>query len=115
MQTFAIRPASQKGWKITAVAPHLVLELARVMSKYTYNHTIVFMITIAEEQGLNGASAFADYATQKGIKIKTVLNDDVVGGIICGQTASQPGCQGAGQIDSTHFRIFSFGGIQLIP
>lgn len=37
----------------------LVLELARVMSKYTYKRTIVFLLTTAEEQGLTGAIAFA--------------------------------------------------------
>ena len=88
----------------------LVLELARVMSKYSYNHTIVFLITIAEEQGLNGAEAFADYVQQKGIKVKAVLNNDVIGGVICGNTASQPGCSGAGLIDSLNVRLFSFGG-----
>lgn len=87
----------------------LVLELARVMSKYSYNHTIVFLLTIAEEQGLNGAEAFADYVQLKGIKVKAVLNNDVIGGVICGQTASQPGCSGAGLVDSLNVRLFSLG------
>ena len=88
----------------------LVMELARVMSKYTYKHTIVFMATIGEEQGLHGAMAFAMYAQQKGIKIKAVLNNDVIGGIICGQTSSAPSCPGLNNIDSTNVRLFSFGG-----
>jgi len=88
----------------------LVMELARVMSKYSYHHTLVFLITIGEEQGLYGAEAFADYVKLKGIKVKAVLNNDVIGGIICGNTASAPGCSGAGSIDSTHVRLFSFGG-----
>jgi hypothetical protein len=88
----------------------LVIELARVMSKYSYNHTIVFMATIGEEQGLLGAEAFAQYAVNKGIKIKAVLNNDVIGGIICGQTSSPPGCPGLNNIDSTHVRLFSDGG-----
>ena len=88
----------------------LVLELARVMSKYSFNHTLVFLLTIAEEQGLNGAEAFADYVQLKGIKVKAVLNNDVIGGVICGQTASQPGCSGAGLVDSLNVRIFSIGG-----
>jgi hypothetical protein len=37
------------------------------------------------------------------------MNNDVVGGIICGQTASPPGCMGAGTIDSTNLRLFSGG------
>lgn len=88
----------------------LVLELARVMSRYSYKNSIVFMLTIAEEQGLLGAEAFADYALQKGIKIKAVLNNDVIGGVFCGHTASPPGCTGFGTIDSTHVRMFSYGG-----
>jgi Zn-dependent M28 family amino/carboxypeptidase len=64
-----------------------VLELARVMSKYTFKNTIVFMLTTSEEQGLFGAEAFANYSTQKGIKIKAVLNNDVIGGVICGVTS----------------------------
>jgi hypothetical protein len=86
------------------------MELARVMSKYSYNHTLVFLIIIGEEQGLNGSEAFADYCQQKGIAVKAVLNNDVIGGVICGNTASPPGCSGAGTIDSTHVRLFSFGG-----
>ncbi len=87
----------------------LVLELARVMSRYSYNHTIVFMLTIAEEQGLTGAQAFANYLHQKGIQVKAVFNNDVVGGIFCGHTSSPPSCSGYGNIDSTNVRIFSDG------
>ncbi|MEZ5015479.1 MAG: M28 family peptidase [Flavipsychrobacter sp.] len=97
------------GMEDNATGTALVMELARVMSKYSFNHTIVFLVTIGEEQGLYGAKAFADYCTQKGIPIKAVLNNDVVGGIICGQTASPPGCMGAGTIDSTNVRLFSSG------
>lgn len=88
----------------------LVMELARVMSRYTFNHTIVFLVTIGEEQGLYGAEAFADYVQQNGIPVKGVLNNDVIGGVICGQTASPPGCQGFNTVDSTQVRLFSFGG-----
>ena len=88
----------------------LVLELARVMSKYCYSRTIVFLVTIGEEQGLYGAQAFATYAQTNGIKIRAVLNNDVIGGIICGHTSSPPGCPGYHDIDSTQVRLFSFGG-----
>ncbi len=88
----------------------LVIELARVMSKYTYNHTIVFMATMGEEQGLYGAEAFADYVQLKGIQVLAVLNNDVIGGIKCGYTSSAPSCPGFGNIDSTDVRLFSFGG-----
>lgn len=85
----------------------LVMELARIMSRYTFEHTLVFMATTGEEQGLLGAEAFADYCVQENIGVKAVLNNDVVGGIICGQTASPPGCNPAGSIDSTRLRIYT--------
>lgn len=85
----------------------LVLELARVMSPFAYNRTIVFMITIGEEQGLVGAEAFATWCYSNGVQIKAVLNSDTVGGIICGETSSPPGCPGVNSIDSINVRIFS--------
>lgn len=89
----------------------LVMELARVMSKYTFSRTIVFIVTVGEEQGLYGADAFARYCIAKGIKIRSVQNNDIDGGIYCGKTASPPtDCIVEGQMDSTHYRIFSYGG-----
>ena len=88
----------------------LVLELARVMSRYCFRQTIVFLVVVGEEQGLYGAKAFADYTVQKGIGVKATFNNDVIGGIICGKTSSPPGCPGLNAIDSTHVRLFSSGG-----
>jgi len=88
----------------------LVLELARIMSSYVYDHTIVFMLVTGEEQGLVGSNAFADYAVTQNIPIKAVLNNDIVGGIICGETSSPPSCPGLNHVDSTQVRLFSFGG-----
>ncbi len=88
----------------------LVLELARVMSRYSYNHTLVFLVVIGEEQGLYGGQAFAAYCKANGIAIKSVINNDITGGIICGHTSSAPSCPGYEEIDSTHVRLFSFGG-----
>ncbi len=99
-----------QGMEDNASVTALVMELARVMSKYTFNHTIVFVLTTAEEQGLYGAEAFAIYVQQKGIEVMAVQNNDVIGGIICGQTSSPPSCPGLNDIDSTHVRIFSNGG-----
>ncbi len=98
-----------EGIEDNASGTALVLELARIMSKYTYKNTIVFMATIGEEQGLYGANAFAEYAQNKGIQIEAVLNNDVIGGIICGQTSSAPSCPGLGDIDSLQVRFFSRG------
>lgn len=99
-----------QGMEDNATGTALVMELARVMSRYSFDHTLVFFITTGEEQGLVGATAFSDYALLHNIKIKAVLNNDVIGGIFCGHTSSAPGCPGFGDIDSTHVRMFSFGG-----
>lgn len=87
----------------------LVIELARVMSQYSFNSTLVFMATIGEEQGLYGANAFAEWVDQNSIPIKAVFNNDIVGGIICGETSSAPSCPGFNDVDSTQVRIFSGG------
>ncbi len=100
---------SAQGIEDNASGTALVMELARVMSKYTYKHSIVFIITIGEEQGLYGADAFADYTSMQGIEVKAVQNNDVIGGILCGETSSPPSCPGLGNVDSTHVRIFSQG------
>lgn len=100
---------SAQGVEDNATGTALVMELARVMSKYSYNHTLVFLVTIGEEQGLYGAEAFAEYCNQLDIPIAAVQNNDVIGGIICGQTSSPPSCPGIGNIDSAGVRLFSAG------
>ncbi len=85
----------------------LVLELARVLSKYTFNHTIVFMLVTGEEHGLLGSRAMAQFCGTQGIAIKGVLNNDIVGGILCGHTASPPGCGVLDEVDSLQVRLFS--------
>ncbi len=92
----------------------LVIELVRVLSSYSFKHTIVFLTNIGEEQGLDGAVAFATYAQQKNISIKAVENNDIVSGILCGHTSSAPSCPGFGDIDSTQVRLFSSGGFNSV-
>ncbi|HNE29487.1 MAG TPA: M28 family peptidase, partial [Saprospiraceae bacterium] len=96
-----------EGVEDNASGTALVLELARVMAQYTFANTIVFCITTGEEQGLLGAEAFAQYIQNKGITLRAVLNNDVIGGVICGQTSSPPSCPGLNDIDSTSVRLFS--------
>ncbi|TNE58349.1 MAG: M28 family peptidase [Bacteroidetes bacterium] len=98
-----------EGVEDNATGTALVLELARVMSQYTYENTIVFMATIGEEQGLLGADAFARYAVTNSIPVRAVLNNDIVGGVICGETSSPPSCPGLNDVDSTSVRLFSAG------
>lgn len=88
----------------------LVIELARILSKYNYKSTLVFMGTTGEEQGLDGSRAMAQYAVDRDINIKLVQNNDIVGGILCGETSSEPSCPGKDHIDSTQVRLFSQGG-----
>jgi hypothetical protein len=87
----------------------LVMELARVMSRYTFDHTLVFMLTTGEEQGLVGAEAMATYCETQGIAIKGVQNNDIVGGVLCGASSSDPGCEVEGDVDSLNVRLFSYG------
>jgi len=87
----------------------LVLELARVMSKYSFNRTIIFMLTVGEEQGLIGAEALATWCQDNDIKLVAVFNNDIVGGVLCGNTASPPGCPEVGTKDTTNVRLYSAG------
>lgn len=102
---------SAEGMEDNATGTALVMELARVMSTYNFKNTLVFLIVIGEEQGLYGADAFAKYCQQKNIQVKAVLNNDVIGGVICGKTSSPPSCPGLNDVDSTQVRLFSSGKI----
>lgn len=87
----------------------LVLELSRILSKYSFNRTIIFMLTVGEEQGLHGAEAMSLWCQNNEVKLKAVFNNDIVGGVICGETASPPGCPSLNHVDSTNVRIYSRG------
>lgn len=56
------------------------LECARVLSKYKFPATLIFLSVAGEEQGLDGAKHFAQMARQEGWNIDGVLNNDIVGG-----------------------------------
>lgn len=99
-----------QGIEDNASGTALVLELARVMSRYTFKHTLVFMLTIGEEQGLYGGNALAQYAVDNDLPVKAVFNNDVIGGVICGETSSPPSCPGVNDVDSLQVRLFSYGG-----
>jgi hypothetical protein len=56
-----------------------VLEMARVMSKYQFDATIIFMAVAGEEQGLLGSTYFAEQAKQKNLDIEAMFTNDIVG------------------------------------
>ena len=58
-----------------------VIELARVMSKQKYDATIIFMAVPGEEQGLLGATHFAEEAKKSGMNIEAMFTNDIIGGV----------------------------------
>ena len=59
-----------------------VIELARVMSKRKFDATIIFMTVPGEEQGLLGATYFAEQAKQKQVNIEAMFTNDIIGGVM---------------------------------
>ena len=73
------------------------IEAARVLSKYTFDASIVYLGLSGEEQGLFGGAGFAAWAKEEGWDIIGVLNNDMIGNI--------KGVDGV--ISNRDFRIFS--------
>ncbi|MCX6143470.1 MAG: M20/M25/M40 family metallo-hydrolase [Ignavibacteriales bacterium] len=69
----------------------LVLELARVMSKYEFDVTIIFGAFAVEEQGLFGATALADWAKRQSVNVEAVFNNDMVGSTVDGSGTKENG------------------------
>jgi hypothetical protein len=65
-----------------------VMELARVMSQYEFDKSIVFIAFAAEEIGLNGSKNYADEAKAKNMVIEAMLNNDIIGSDVSGNGAS---------------------------
>ncbi len=77
----------------------LVLEAARLLSRYKFAATIVYVVLSGEEQGLYGGKVLAEYAKSEGWRVEADLNNDIVGG-----TGGMNGV-----VDNTRVRIFSEG------
>ena len=58
-----------------------VIEMARVMSKGKFDATIVFMTVAGEEQGLLGATYYAEQAKQTQMNIEAMFTNDIIGGV----------------------------------
>ncbi len=75
------------------------LEAARVLTKYEFPSSIMYVGLSGEEQGLFGGQILADYAIEQGWELKAVLNNDMIGNI--------KGINGV--INNTTARVFSEG------
>jgi hypothetical protein len=75
------------------------MELARVMSQYQFDKSIVFVTFAAEEIGLNGSRAYAAKAKEDKMQIEAVLNNDIIGSDVSGN----------GRSANNHLRVFSEG------
>lgn len=58
-----------------------VIEMARVMSKMKFDATVIFMTVAGEEQGLLGATYFAEQAAEKKLNIEAMFTNDIIGGV----------------------------------
>lgn len=73
------------------------IEAARVLSKYSFENSIIYAGLAGEEQGLFGGAGLAKYAQEQGWEIIGIMNNDMIGNI--------KGVDGV--IDNRTFRIFS--------
>lgn len=76
-----------------------VIEAARVLSKYTFNGSVVYAALSGEEQGLFGGKIMAEQAIADKWRVEAVINNDMIGNI--------SGINGV--IDNTTARVFSEG------
>ena len=75
------------------------IEASRVLSKYKFESSIIYVGLSGEEQGLYGGKGLAEYAKEKGWDIVGILNNDMIGNI--------EGVDGI--IDNATARVFSEG------
>ena len=76
-----------------------VLEMARVMAKYEFDATVVFMAVAGEEQSLLGATHYAEQAKLKNWNIDAMFTNDIIGNTLGGN----------GVRDRGNVRVFSEG------
>ena len=67
-----------------------VLEMARVMAKYKFDATIVFMTVPGEEQGLLGATHFAEESKKNNVNIEAMFTNDIIGSSLGGNGVRDP-------------------------
>lgn len=59
-----------------------VMEMARVMSQHEFDGTLVFMTVAGEEQGLLGATHYAEEAKRKNLDIAGMFTNDIIGNTV---------------------------------
>src|SRR6267154_976394 len=67
-----------------------VLEMARVMAPHTFDATIIFMTVPGEEQGLLGATHFAEEAKKSNMDIEAMFTNDIIGSSLGGNGVRDP-------------------------
>src|SRR6185312_6887841 len=83
--------APAPGVTDNAAGTALVLELARVLSQYQFDKTIVFVAFAGEEIGLVGSSLYAAKAKDEKAEIEAMLNNDVIGVALAGNGHAESG------------------------
>ncbi len=73
------------------------MECARVLSRYEFDATLVFIAFAGEEQGLIGARALARRLKEKNQEVQALLNNDIIGSEVSGN----------GVIDNRRVLVFS--------
>lgn len=76
-----------------------VLEMARVMSRYHFDATLVFMAVAGEEQGLYGSTHWAREAKAHGVNVAAMFTNDIIGDTL----------RADGTHDRSHVRLFAEG------
>jgi len=97
-------PSANDDGSGTAVA----MEIARVLSRYPLESTVLVSTVTGEDEGLYGSTAYATYIQQHSMDLEAAITNDVVGNIEgCDDPACPPGEPVI--IDSTSVRHFSGG------
>ncbi|HEU4845480.1 MAG TPA: M28 family metallopeptidase [Burkholderiaceae bacterium] len=76
-----------------------VMEMACVMARYRFDATLVFMTVAGEEQGLLGATHWAEQASEHKLDIAGMFTNDIIG------SAHDE----HGKLDNTQVRLFAEG------
>jgi hypothetical protein len=74
-----------------------VMELACVMARHNFDATIVFMAVAAEEQGLIGATHWAEQAKRNNLDVAGMFTNDIIGSSRADD----------GRVDNTQVRLFA--------